>query len=68
MQRPNILKLAEIDLVILRSGAAWLKQARKLRSDLPSIIDEFGEALWQEIDFVHEAQVRGWRGPSIYLL
>lgn len=49
MQRPNILRLAEIDLAILRAGAGWLQKARKLRSDLQGIVGEFGEKLYEEI-------------------
>ena len=55
MQRPNIFKLAEVDLAILRAGASWLKAARKLRSDLPGIVDEFGQTLFEELDYIHEA-------------
>jgi predicted unusual protein kinase regulating ubiquinone biosynthesis (AarF/ABC1/UbiB family) len=55
VQRPNIFKLAEVDLAILRTGAGWLKKARHLRSDLPGIVDEFGEKLYEELDYVHEA-------------
>lgn len=46
MQRPNIFKLAEVDLAILRTGAGWLQKARNLRSDLQGIVGEFGSKLW----------------------
>jgi len=49
VQRPNIFRLAEVDLAILRAAASWFKKARKLRSDLPAIVDEFGVALWEEL-------------------
>lgn len=55
VQRPNIYKLAEVDLAILRAGASWLKKARNLRSDLPGIVDEFGQTLFEELDYIHEA-------------
>ena len=56
VQRPNIFRTAEADLAILRTGAGYLQKARKLRSDLKAIVDEFGETLWEELDFIHEGE------------
>jgi predicted unusual protein kinase regulating ubiquinone biosynthesis (AarF/ABC1/UbiB family) len=56
VQRPNMFRTAEADLAILRTGAGYLQRARKLRSDLLAIVDEFGETLWEELDFIHEGE------------
>jgi len=55
VQRPLAGELATIDLAILRQGATYLKQSRKLRSDLVAIVDEFGERLYDELNYVKEA-------------
>lgn len=56
VQRPNIFRTAEADLAILRTGAGYLQKSRRLRSDLKAIVDEFGETLWEELDFIHEGE------------
>jgi predicted unusual protein kinase regulating ubiquinone biosynthesis (AarF/ABC1/UbiB family) len=55
VQRPGIAEQASLDLYILRKAASLLKTRFKLRSDLPGIVAEFGQTLFLELDYVHEA-------------
>ena len=38
-----------------RQGARWFKKAKKLRSDMVGVADEFGRQLFNELDYVKEA-------------
>lgn len=38
-----------------RQGARWFKKAKKLRSDMVGVADEFGKQLFNELDYVKEA-------------
>ena len=55
VQRPDALQTAPVDMYILRRLAAYLRQKKKLRSDLVKIADEFGAQLWQELNYTQEA-------------
>lgn len=54
VQRPSLFDTVPIDLYILRRLALFLKQQRKLRSDLGGIVDEFGMQLYDELSFEKE--------------
>eukprot|EP00466_Bigelowiella_natans_P009153 jgi/Bigna1/37840/e_gw1.22.6.1 len=56
VQRPDALKSAAIDLFFIRRLAAYAKKTLRLNSDLVGIIDEFGRALFEEMDYTNEAQ------------
>jgi len=57
VQRPNIRALVETDLgaleVVARRGMRWRFIAR--RADLPALLEEFGRVLWEELDYLQEA-------------
>lgn len=55
IQRPEAPITAPIDLYVLRKGAAFAKRRFKLRSDLVGAVNEFGTRLWEELDYVNEA-------------
>ena len=42
MQRPDALSSAALDMYILRKLAAYIKKAKKFRTDLVGIADQFG--------------------------
>lgn len=55
VQRPDLRERITIDLYILRQLAAWAnKNIKRIRSDLVAILDEFGERIFEEMDYVHE--------------
>lgn len=48
--------LADVTVPKIRSqGARWFKKAKKLRSDMVGVADEFGRQLFNELDYVKEA-------------
>ncbi len=55
IQRPALQLTAALDLYILRRAAAFAKRRFGLRTDLVGIVDEFGGRLWEELDYVREA-------------
>ncbi|KAJ1478697.1 ABC1 family-domain-containing protein [Baffinella frigidus] len=77
VQRPGLASLIPLDMYILRGVAGIGKMVLKLRSDLPSILDEFASRLFEEIDYNQEANnairfgqlygdIEGLVVPSIY--
>jgi predicted unusual protein kinase regulating ubiquinone biosynthesis (AarF/ABC1/UbiB family) len=56
VQRPNALSSAAIDMFILRKLAAVVKKWKKLRSDLVGVVDQFGNQLFSELNYVSEAR------------
>ncbi|KAF6005189.1 hypothetical protein F1559_002179 [Cyanidiococcus yangmingshanensis] len=59
VQRPRLHLDVPLDLLIVRWLANWLRKYFRLRSDLPAILDEFGQRLFEEMDYVHEGGKRG---------
>jgi predicted unusual protein kinase regulating ubiquinone biosynthesis (AarF/ABC1/UbiB family) len=55
VQRPRLHLDVPLDLLIIRWLAEWLRHYFRLRSDLPAIVDEFGQRLFEEMDYIHEA-------------
>ncbi|CAN0324917.1 unnamed protein product [Pylaiella littoralis] len=55
VQRPDAFRSAAVDMYLLRQGARWFKKAKKLRSDMVGVADEFGRQLFNELDYVQEA-------------
>lgn len=55
VQRPDAFRSAAVDMYLLRQGARWFKKAKKLRSDMVGVADEFGKQLFNELDYVKEA-------------
>ncbi len=57
VQRPDLRQSIAIDLYILRKLAVWAKQQfKKVRSDLAGILDELGDRIFEEMDYVHEGE------------
>lgn len=55
VQRPGLAEGISLDIYILRSLAVWAHNTFKfIRSDLVGIMDEFGERLYEEMDYNHE--------------
>ncbi|MCT0214637.1 AarF/ABC1/UbiB kinase family protein [Synechococcus sp. CS-1324] len=56
VQRPGLREQITLDLYIVRNIAAWLnRHVRLIRSDLVALIDELGQRVFEEMDYLHEA-------------
>lgn len=58
IQRPGIERLVATDLEALRVVAGWAMRwsVVRRRADVPALLEEFAETLWQEVDYISEAQ------------
>jgi predicted unusual protein kinase regulating ubiquinone biosynthesis (AarF/ABC1/UbiB family) len=58
VQRPFIDKIIEVDLSAVQWVVRLIKNYPpiKRRADLEALLDEFARVLWQELDYVQEAQ------------
>lgn len=57
VQRPGLAKRITLDLFILRQLAQFAtRRIDQIRSDLVAIMDEFGERIFEEMDYTHEGQ------------
>ncbi len=55
VQRPGLAKRITLDLFILRRLAKFATyRIDQIRSDLVAIMDEFGERIFEEMDYTHE--------------
>ncbi|MCA9971954.1 MAG: AarF/ABC1/UbiB kinase family protein, partial [Anaerolineales bacterium] len=57
VQRPHIEQIVQTDLAALRIVAQWVMRYRPIRrrADVPALMAEFAETLWEELDYVSEA-------------
>ena len=57
VQRPNIHDLIRVDLAALTTVVGWLKRYRPItrRADLDELLAEFSRTLWEEVDYLAEA-------------
>jgi predicted unusual protein kinase regulating ubiquinone biosynthesis (AarF/ABC1/UbiB family) len=67
VQRPGIGRTVQTDLAALRVVARWVQLYRPIgrRADVPALMDEFARTLWQELDYVAEAE-HGARFAEIF--
>ena len=57
VQRPDLREGITIDLYILRRLARWAQRTfKRVRSDLVGILDELGDRIFEEMDYIHEGQ------------
>ncbi|MDZ7961508.1 MAG: AarF/ABC1/UbiB kinase family protein [Aulosira sp. DedQUE10] len=57
VQRPDLKERITIDLYILRRLAGWAKKSfKRVRSDLVGILDELGDRIFEEMDYIHEGE------------
>ena len=58
VQRPGIQDLLRIDLAALKAVVRWLKRYRPIRrrADLDALLAEFSRTLWEEVDYLAEAE------------
>jgi predicted unusual protein kinase regulating ubiquinone biosynthesis (AarF/ABC1/UbiB family) len=56
VQRPGLAQQITRDIYLLRRLARWGSQLPQVRSDLVSILDEFGARIFEEMDYTHEAK------------
>ncbi|RUR74620.1 ABC1 kinase family protein [Chlorogloeopsis fritschii PCC 9212] len=57
VQRPDLRERIAIDLYILRRLAGWAqKNFKRIRSDLVGILDELGDRIFEEMDYIHEGE------------
>ncbi|MCA9931173.1 MAG: AarF/ABC1/UbiB kinase family protein [Anaerolineales bacterium] len=57
IQRPHIENIVRTDLSALRIVARWIMRYRPIgrRADVPALMEEFAETLWEELDYESEA-------------
>ncbi len=57
IQRPGIADIVQTDLAALRVVARWAMRYRPIRrrADVPALMEEFAETLWEELDYHLEA-------------
>ncbi|HSG19010.1 MAG TPA: AarF/ABC1/UbiB kinase family protein [Anaerolineae bacterium] len=57
VQRPNIENIVSTDLSALRVVARWAMRYRPIRrrADVPALMDEFASTMWEELDYISEA-------------
>ena len=57
VQRPGLREQITLDLYIVRNIANWLKNnVGLIRSDLVALIDELGKRVFEEMDYLNEAE------------
>ena len=57
VQRPGLREQITLDLYIVRNIAIWLKKnVGLIRSDLVALIDELGKRVFEEMDYLNEAE------------
>ncbi|MCH7588938.1 MAG: AarF/ABC1/UbiB kinase family protein [Chloroflexi bacterium] len=58
IQRPGIRELIAIDLRALKVVIGWMKHVRAItrRADLDALFEEFSRTVWQEVDYLAEAE------------
>ncbi len=58
VQRPGIVKLVQTDLAALRAVARWMMRYKPIRrrANMPALLEEFANTLWEELDYDQEAQ------------
>ena len=58
VQRPNLLPILTLDLLLMRWAAGWMAPwlPLNLGHDLTLIVDEFGTKLFEEIDYLNEGR------------
>jgi predicted unusual protein kinase regulating ubiquinone biosynthesis (AarF/ABC1/UbiB family) len=57
IRRPGIETLVATDLAALRIVARWFMRYKPIRkrADVPALMEEFAETLWEELDYTSEA-------------
>ncbi len=58
VQRPNIENIVETDLSALRVVSRWVQLYRPIRrhADVPALLREFSQTLYEECDYLHEGK------------
>lgn len=57
VQRPDLAEQIALDIYIIRGLAVWAQKTfKKIRSDLPAILDEFAGRLFEEMDYIQEGK------------
>jgi predicted unusual protein kinase regulating ubiquinone biosynthesis (AarF/ABC1/UbiB family) len=58
VQRPEIHEILRVDLAALQTVIGWLKRYRPIakRADLDALLAEFSRTLWEEVDYLAEAE------------
>ncbi len=57
VQRPGLADQITKDIYIIRVLAGWAERnIKQIRSDLISIVDEFGTRIFEEMDYTHEGE------------
>ncbi len=56
IQRPGLREQITLDLYIVRNIASWMnKNIKLIKSDLVALIDELGKRIFEEMDYLNEA-------------
>jgi predicted unusual protein kinase regulating ubiquinone biosynthesis (AarF/ABC1/UbiB family) len=59
VQRPDLVQVISLDLALVRRLAAFLERHPRLGRGQPwvSLVDEFGNKLFEELDYIHEGHL-----------
>lgn len=57
VQRPNIEDIVRTDLAALRVISRWVMRYKPIRrrANVPALMEEFSSTLWEELDYISEA-------------
>ena len=58
VQRPHIEEIVKVDLAALQVVGQWLQRYGPIRrrANVPALLNEFSQTLYEEIDYLHEAK------------
>lgn len=58
VQRPDIDKIVAVDLASLKTVGKWVNRIKAVRkrANVPALLEEFGNSLMEEIDYLHEGK------------
>jgi predicted unusual protein kinase regulating ubiquinone biosynthesis (AarF/ABC1/UbiB family) len=58
VQRPHIEEIVNIDLAALRVVSGWIYRYPPIhkRANVPGLLEEFSNSLYEEIDYIHEGK------------
>jgi len=55
VQRPGLQEVIALDILLIRFTATFIQKIFKIRTDLVSIVDEYGQRLFEELDYRKES-------------
>lgn len=56
VQRPGVEESISLDMYLLRRLSGAVRRYLRTNTDLPTLLDEWGESLFRELDYMREAR------------